>query len=48
MDIATWDLIHLDDEFSDFTPFFVTCTEKKRKFQVKIAYGNFGYLSLVA
>ena len=29
MDMATWDLIHLDDEFSDFTKFFVKCTEKK-------------------
>ena len=29
MDIATWDLIHLDDEFSDFTLFFVKCTEEK-------------------
>ena len=29
MDMATWDLIHLDDEFSDFTPFFVKCTEKE-------------------
>ena len=28
MDMATWDLIHLDDEFSDFTPFFVKCSEK--------------------
>ena len=29
MDMAAWDLIHLKDELSDFTPFFVKCTEKK-------------------
>ena len=35
MDMATWDLIHLDDEFSDFTPFFVKCTEKKMEIRGK-------------
>ena len=27
--MATWDLFHLEDEFSDFTPFFVKFTKKK-------------------
>ena len=35
MDMATWDLIHLDDEFSDFTKFFVKCTEKKMEIRGK-------------
>ena len=35
MDMATWDLIYLDDEFSDFTPFFVKCTEKKMEIRGK-------------
>ena len=26
--MATWDLFHLEDELSDFTPFFVKFTEK--------------------
>ena len=29
MDMETWDLIHLEDEFSDFTRFFVKWTEKE-------------------
>ena len=45
--MVTWDLFYLVDEFSDFTPFFAKFTEKKWKFGVKIAYGNFGYYSLV-
>ena len=48
MDMAAWDLIHLEDELSDFNPFFVKCTKKKWKFGVKIAYGNFGYYSFAA
>ena len=48
MDMAAWDLIHLEDELPDFTPFFVKCTEIKWKFGVKIAYENFGYYSLAA
>ena len=46
--MATWDLFHLEDNFSDFTLFFVKFTEEKWKIGVKIAYGNFGYDSLVA
>ena len=45
--MVTWDPFYLEDEFSDFTPFFAKFTEKKWKFGVKIAYGNFGYYSLV-
>ena len=45
--MVTWDLFYLEDEFSDFTPFFAKFNEKKWKFGVKIAYGNFGYYSLV-
>ena len=45
--MATWDLSHLEDEFSDFTPLFVKFTEIRRIFRVKIAYGNFKYYSLV-
>ena len=26
--MATWDLLQLEDEFSDFTPFFVKFNEK--------------------
>ena len=44
--MVTWDPFYLEDEFSDFTP-FAKFTEKKWKFGVKIAYGNFGYYSLV-
>ena len=32
--MATWDLFHLEDEFSDFTPFFVKFTEKKIELRV--------------
>ena len=35
MDMATWDLIHLDDEFSDFTPFFVNALKKKMEIRGK-------------
>ena len=27
--MATWDLLHLEDEYTDFTPFFVKFTGKK-------------------
>ena len=30
MDMAAWDLIHLEDELLDFTPFFVKRTKKKK------------------
>ena len=33
-DMATWDLFHLENEFSDFTPFFVKFTEKKIELRV--------------
>ena len=46
--MATWDLFHLEGNLSDFTLFFVKFTEKNGKKKVKIAYGNFGYYSLVA
>ena len=29
MDMAAWDLINLEDELLDFTPFFVKRTKKK-------------------
>ena len=32
--MATWDLFHLEDEFSDFTPFFVKFTQKKIELRV--------------
>ena len=46
--MATWDLFHLEDNFSDFIPFFIKFTEKKWKIGVKIANGNFRYYSLAA
>ena len=45
--MVTWDLFYFEDEFSNFTPFFAKFIEKKWKFGVKIAYGNFEYYSLV-
>ena len=33
--MATWDLFHLEDEFSDFTQFFFKFTGKKMKIRGK-------------
>ena len=35
MDMVTWDLFYLEDEFSDFTPFFAKFTEKKMEIRGK-------------
>ena len=40
--MATWDLFHLEDECSEFTPFFSNSLIKW-KIGVKMAYGNLAY-----
>ena len=47
LDMATWDLIHLEDNFLILPRFSRICW-KKWKIGVKIAYGKFGYYPLVA
>ena len=44
--MATWDLFHLEDNFSDFIPFFIKFTAKKWKIGVKIAMGTSGIIHL--
>ena len=46
--MVTWDLFHLEDNFSDFIPFFLKVTEKKMENRSKNSNGNFRYYSLAA